>query len=141
MTNDGELTQRISHPRFKLEKEYLVKLDRPFDPADLSRVLRGVYLSEGRARFEKVVNRGGKVVGVILTQGRNRQIRRVFASLNYKVRELARVRIGPLTRSGLKPGHFRKLKSEEIRLLKNFRPASTDITGSARRRRARQPAH
>ncbi len=130
LTNDGELAQKISHPRFKLEKEYLVKLDRPFDLSHLPRVLRGVYLSDGRARFEKVVNRGNNRVGVILTQGMNRQIRRVFAALNYKVRELVRVRIGSLTRSGLAPGQFRKLKSEEIRLLKSFRPAASPVSAN-----------
>jgi 23S rRNA pseudouridine2605 synthase len=134
LTNDGELAQRISHPRYKLEKEYLVRLDRPFDLADTARVLRGIYLAEGRARFEKIWLRGDNSVGVVITQGINRQIRRVFAALDYKVRDLARVRIGPLTRLALKSGEFRTLKPAEVSLLKSL--ASSKVSKSPPSRRS-----
>jgi 23S rRNA pseudouridine2605 synthase len=121
--NDGQLAQKMAHPRYKMEKEYRVQLNRSFDPADSPRMLRGVYLAEGRARVERIQWRSGTEVMVILTQGMNRQVRRIFSALDYKVKGLERVRLGPLTRAGLRPGQFRFLRPAEISLLQN--PAST----------------
>jgi 23S rRNA pseudouridine2605 synthase len=117
LTNDGDLAFQITHPKFKLEKEYLVTLDREFRIEDALKTKKGVYLSEGRARFDAIFKVNRQQVRVILTQGFKRQIRRVFAALDYKVRRLQRVRIGPLTDGGLRPGEVRFLSRKEIGLL------------------------
>jgi 23S rRNA pseudouridine2605 synthase len=117
LTNDGDLAFQITHPKFKLEKEYLVTLDREFQIEDAPKTKKGVYLSEGRARFDAIFKVNRQQVRVILTQGLKRQVRRVFAALDYKVRRLERVRIGPLTDRRLRPGEIRFLTRKEIDLL------------------------
>jgi 23S rRNA pseudouridine2605 synthase len=118
LTNDGELALRMTHPRFKLEKEYLVSLDREFQIEDLPKVKRGVYLAEGRARFDALFKVNPQQVRVIITQGIKRQIRRVFAALDYKVKRLQRTRIGPLTDKDLRLGEVRFLTPQEVSFLK-----------------------
>jgi 23S rRNA pseudouridine2605 synthase len=125
LTNDGDLAFRITHPKFKLEKEYLVTLDRELQMEDVAKTKKGVYLSEGRARFDAVFKVNRRQVRVILTQGLKRQVRRVFAALDYKVIRLQRVRIGPLTDRGLRPGEVRFLSRRETELLTNRRLGDT----------------
>ena len=117
LTNDGDLAFRITHPKFKLEKEYLVTLDREFQPEDAAKTRKGVYLSEGRARFDAIHKINPYQVRVVLTQGLKRQVRRVLAALNYKVKRLQRTRIGPLTVRDLGPGEIRLLSKQEIESL------------------------
>lgn len=135
LTNDGELAFRITHPKFKLEKEYLVTLDREFQSEDFPKTKKGVYLSEGRARFDSIVKVNPRQVRVVLTQGIKRQVRRLFAAIGYKVKRLQRVRIGPLTDRGLRTGEVRLLDQKEVDLLTKRRPASKNLhvgSGSAR---------
>jgi 23S rRNA pseudouridine2605 synthase len=117
LTNDGELALRLSHPRYKLPKEYLVTLDREFDLADLPRMARGIYLEEGRARLDSLQKLNKLQVRVVLKQGIKRQIRRMFAAAGYKVKNLYRRRIGPITDRGIKPGESRFLSEAEVKLL------------------------
>ncbi len=114
LTNNGDLAFQITHPKFKLEKEYLVTLDKEFDFRDAPKTKQGVYLAEGRARFDSIVKVNPQQIRVILTQGLKRQVRRVLAALGYKVRRLQRVRIGPLTDRGLRSGEVRFLTREEV---------------------------
>jgi 23S rRNA pseudouridine2605 synthase len=118
LTNDGDLTLRLTHPRYKMPKEYLVTLDREFEMADLPKLKRGVYLTEGRARFDSLTKLNSRQVRVILTQGITRQIRRVFAAIGYKVRKLQRTKIGPLFDTSLKPGEYRLLRPVEVAKLR-----------------------
>jgi 23S rRNA pseudouridine2605 synthase len=118
LTNDGELTLRLTHPRYKLAKEYLVTLDREFDMTDLPKVKRGVYLSDGKARFDALVKLNSRQIRVVLTQGITRQVRRMLAAIGYKVKRLERTRIGPLADKGLRPGEFRFLRPAEVEKLK-----------------------
>jgi 23S rRNA pseudouridine2605 synthase len=122
LTNDGDLAFRITHPKFKLEKEYLVTLDREFQPEDSAKTKKGIYLSDGRARLDTIVKVNPRQVRVVLTQGLKRQVRRIFAALGYKVRRLQRVRIGPLTDRGLRPGEMRFLSKQEVDLLTKRSP-------------------
>jgi 23S rRNA pseudouridine2605 synthase len=119
LTNDGELALRMTHPRYKLEKEYLVTLDRELEMADVPKLQKGVYLAEGRARFDAVYKVNPQQVKVILTQGIKRQVRRVFAALDYNVKRLQRTRIGALTGKGLRPGDIRFLSAEEVLMLRS----------------------
>lgn len=118
LTNDGELALKLAHPRFKLEKEYLVNLDREFDMNDEGKMKKGIYLAEGRARVARLHKVNPQQVRMVLTQGMKRQVRRIFAALGYAVKRLQRVRIGALTARGLPPGQFRFLEANEINLLK-----------------------
>jgi 23S rRNA pseudouridine2605 synthase len=124
LTNDGELTLRLTHPRYKLPKEYLVTLDREFDMAESVKVKKGIYLAEGRARFDAIYKVNPRQVRVIVTQGLKRQIRRVFAALDYKVKRLERTKIGGLSDPTLKPGAFRILKSAELAMLRGAQARS-----------------
>jgi 23S rRNA pseudouridine2605 synthase len=114
LSNDGALAQAITHPSRHVEKEYEVILDRSFDPALTAKLLKGVYLEEGRAKAAHVHIEGGNKLRVVLTQGINRQIRRMFAALGYKVKRLTRTRLGPLKLGRLPRGAWRELTAREI---------------------------
>ena len=114
LSNDGALAQAITHPSRHVEKEYEVILDRSFDPALTAKLLKGVYLEEGRAKAAHVHIEDGNKLRVVLTQGINRQIRRMFAALGYKVKRLTRTRLGPLKLGRLPRGAWRELTVREI---------------------------
>jgi 23S rRNA pseudouridine2605 synthase len=96
LTNDGDLAQRLTHPRSKIEKEYDVTINHPWDPSLGPKLLAGMTLDGQRARMEKVTAIRATRVRVILRQGINRQIRRMFYELGYEVEKLVRVRVGHL---------------------------------------------
>ncbi|MBN1687722.1 MAG: rRNA pseudouridine synthase [Candidatus Omnitrophica bacterium] len=117
-TNDGETANRLMHPRYGISKWYQVKLDRPFDPRDGKRLLQGVSLKEGLAKIEKFHPLSKRVMRVLLREGKNREIRRIFGRLNYEVLDLCRMSFGPLTLGGLSLGQGRFLNSNEIKELR-----------------------
>lgn len=114
LTNDGELAQRLTHPRFKIDKEYEVTLDKPWDAALAPRLLRGFFLDGERARFESVRATSATRLRVILRQGINRQIRRMLYEVGYEVERLVRIRIGDLWLGDLPRGHWRALSHREL---------------------------
>jgi 23S rRNA pseudouridine2605 synthase len=114
LTNDGALAQRLTHPRYKIDKEYEVTLDRPWDPALTSKLLRGMILDGQHARIEQLHSLTLTRLRVILRQGINRQIRRMFQTLGFKVKRLIRVRIGNLRLGDLPRGHWRALSKREL---------------------------
>lgn len=124
LTNDGDLALRLTHPRYKVEKEYEVTLDRPWDPPLAAKLLRGVMLDAKRAKLERVYPLKPTLVRVVLRQGINRQIRRMFYEIGYEVKKLVRTRIGNLRLGDLPRGHWRPLTKGELR--------SLDPTPSAR---------
>lgn len=114
LTNDGDLSQRLTHPRFKVEKEYEVILDRSWDTELEEKLLRGVFLDGERAQFARIRRKTKTHLQVILKQGLNRQIRRMFEAVGYKVKQLARTRIGLLRLGDLPRGHWRPLTRREL---------------------------
>ena len=120
LTNDGDLAQRLAHPRYKVEKEYEVVLDRPWNPELAPKLLRGVMLDGQRARLDRVYPVKPILLRVVLRQGINRQIRRMFYEIGYEVKRLVRTRVGTLRLGELPRGHWRALTSGE---LKSFDPA------------------
>lgn len=116
LTSSGDLTERLAHPRYHVEKEYAVQLDRPFDPASIPALLDGIHLTEGLAVAESIQIEAKRRLRVVLTQGYNRQIRRMFSKLGYKVIRLERVRIGSLTMPTLSTGEYHILTHHEIEL-------------------------
>lgn len=117
LTNDGDLAQRLTHPRYKIEKEYEITIDRPWDPALTPKLLRGIVLDGQPARLEKIHPIKPNRLRVILRQGINRQIRRMFYDIGYEVKRLIRIRIGRLRLGDLPRGHWRPLSKDELRSL------------------------
>jgi 23S rRNA pseudouridine2605 synthase len=114
LTNDGELAQRLTHPRYKIDKEYEVTLDRPWDPALAAKLLRGIFLDGERARIARLHSVAPTRLRVVLRQGINRQIRRMFEAVGYRIKYLVRVRIGNLRLADLPRGHWRALSKREL---------------------------
>ena len=114
LTNDGEFAQKVTHPRHDIEKEYEVTLDRRWDAALAARLLRGVFLEGKRAQLARVQQIGPTRLRVVLRQGINRQIRRMFYEVGYDVKRLVRTRIGHLRLGGLPRGHWRPMTRSEI---------------------------
>ncbi len=119
MTNQGELAEKLSHPRNKLPKVYEVGLDRPFEPGDATLLKKGILTEYGKGRAESVRVIGKTMVEVVLTQGLKRQIRLMFRALGYRVGLLRRMSIGGLDLGNLKPGHWRELNERDLRRLQN----------------------
>ena len=117
LSNDGALAQRLTHPRYKIDKEYEVTLDRAWDPALTPKLLRGIFLDGQRARIEQFHFLTPTRLRVVLRQGINRQIRRMFESLGFKVKRLIRTRIGNLRLGDLPRGHWRPLTKRELQSL------------------------
>ena len=116
LTNSGELSHQITHPRHKIEKEYFVRLNRPFQgDIHTRKLLEGIEIPEGIARMVSVVQIANRQLSVVLQQGLKRQIRQMFAALDYDVVQLVRTRIGNLSDEELKPGKFRYLKDSDLR--------------------------
>ena len=124
VTNDGDLSLALTHPRFKIEKEYEVLLDKPFNPQDRAKLLRGFHIMGGRAKTERVEQHGPQHLQLTLTQGIKRQIRLMLYELGYEVERLARVRLGPLRIGEMRPGEWRLLTAKEINTLKAAVPRS-----------------
>src|SRR6201993_2891803 len=115
LTNDGDLAQRLTHPRYKIEKEYEVTLDRSWDPALAPKLMRGIFLDGERARIVRLHSTSPVRLRVVLRQGINRQIRRIFDAVGYHVKGLVRVRIGSLRLGDLPRGHWRALTQRELK--------------------------
>jgi 23S rRNA pseudouridine2605 synthase len=121
LTNDGEFAQRVMHPRYGVEKTYEVEVFGNIDDESLMRVREGVHLAEGRTAGARVLvkdrRHDASRLSVSIREGMNREIRRAFARVGHKVLHLRRVRIGPISDRGLKPGRWRELAREEVAAL------------------------
>jgi pseudouridine synthase len=122
LTNDGELAQRLTHPRFGVKKVYRAKLSECPDEESLAAIRNGIRLEDGMtapARI-KVLEKLKKNawVEIEIHEGRNRQVRRMFAALGYFVEKLIRMRVGPVSLGRLAPGELRPLSQIEIKALK-----------------------
>lgn len=117
LTNDGELAQRLTHPRYKIDKEYEVTLDQAWDQALTPKLLRGIFLDGQRAKIEKIHSISLTRLRVVLQQGINRQVRRMFEAAGYRVKRLLRVRVGTLRLGDLPRGHWRLLTKRELTAL------------------------
>jgi 23S rRNA pseudouridine2605 synthase len=138
LTNDGNLAQRLTHPSYKIDKEYEVTLDRPWDPALASKLFEGIFLDGKRARIHQLHSRGPKRLRVVLRQGINRQIRRMFHEIGYEVKRLVRVRIGTLRLGDLPRGHWRALTKREVESLRTSSIRGENKRSSAANRQRQQ---
>lgn len=122
LTNDGDLAFKLMHPRFGISKTYLVQVAGKPTKDDLQKLLDGVWLSDGHVkarRVKRLKSQGESTwLEVVLTEGKNREIRRMLAKLEHKVMRLKRIALGPIKLDRLRKGKSRKLKPEEVELLR-----------------------
>ncbi len=137
LTNSGELNEKLTHPRYHVEKEYHVQLDRAFDPELATKLLEGFRFEEGHAKADRVEIVARKRVNLVLTQGYNRQIRRMFNKLDYKVKTLERFRIGSLVDYDLDEGKYRVVDSRMMAAATTNPPPPTEEQRPNRRKRHR----
>ncbi len=114
LTNDGELANQLTHPRYEVPKAYRVELRRPSSDRDLEQLRRGVKLDDGPTAPAEVSRRGEREVEIVLREGRNRQVRRMAEAVGNEVVALRRVRFGPIVLGGLAAGEARRLSDDEI---------------------------
>jgi 23S rRNA pseudouridine2605 synthase len=119
LTNDGELANRLTHPRYEVPKTYVARLKKPIAAGDLERLARGVELEDGPTAPTQVKRRGEREVEIVLREGRNRQVRRMLEAVGNEVAGLRRVGFGPLRIGGLKEGASRRLSDSEITQLRD----------------------
>ncbi len=118
VTNDGQLTDLLTHPRYGVEKTYLAQVVGVPTAQELGHLRRGVHFAEGFAHAKRVrvrrTHRHSAVLEIVLDEGRNREVRRLLARIGHKVVRLQRIAIGPLRLGNLQPGESRALSHEEV---------------------------
>ena len=120
ISNDGEVYNHVMHPRKKLYKSYIAKLDREIEEKDMDALKYGVVIDGKRTAPAKVKRIDKKEIRIAIFEGRNRQIRKMVEILGYNVVSLKRVKIGELSLGHLQVGDYRKLTEEEIKYLKSL---------------------
>ena len=122
VTNDGELANRLTHPRYGVPKTYRVQVAGVPTPEVLAQLRHGVRLAEGFARVEQVRiksrHKESAILEMVLREGRNREVRRLLARVGHKVLRLVRMAVGPVGLGQLPPGEYRRLTSEELQALR-----------------------
>ena len=125
LTNDGEFTYQLTHPRFEHEKEYLIQVDGNLQPDGERKLREGIELEDGRtspARVRRVESCPPFNYSIIIHEGRKRQVHRMLAALGHRVLALKRIRIGGLRLGELKEGDIRELSAGEIEMLSGDKP-------------------
>jgi len=117
LTNDGEIVNKILKSKHKLEKEYLVTLDKPIQQKDLQQLCEGVRLEERKTLPATVKKITDREIDMIIVQGMNRQIRRMCEALGYEVKNLKRIRIGKIQLDAIPSGKWRYLTKQEVETL------------------------
>ncbi len=122
LTNDGDLTTKLSHPSYKVKKIYLATLDKNIKPEELEKIKLGLDLEDGKAEVDEIVygDNGKNEVLITIHIGKNRIVRRIFEHLGYEVVKLDRIYYAGLTKKDIPRGFFRDLNQEEINMLKHF---------------------
>ena len=113
-TNDGAFSKIVSHPGAQIEKEYLVETGKAIEEDMLRRYAKGIRVGDVTYRCKSYVLRGPHSAQITLVEGKNREIRNVFASRNIRLKRVHRLRVGPVTLRGIPLGHFRRLSAREI---------------------------
>lgn len=121
LTNDGELANRLVHPRYEVPKTYMAQVQGRLRKQDRRKLIEGIELDDGPARAHSARELGasGKesLVEIVVTEGRKRQVRRMLTAVGLPIQRLARVSLGPLALGDTKPGKFRPLNGAEVRSL------------------------
>ena len=125
ITNDGELANNLMHPSSQIEREYAVRVRGDVDALVLNKLLKGVMLEDGMAKFDYIAEAGGTGSNhwyhVVVKEGRNRLVRRLWEALGFTVSRLIRIRFGPVyLPSGLRSGRHMELTDDEMSQLDTF---------------------
>ena len=121
LTNDGDLAQKLSHPKHEIKKVYEIKLDRVLTKGDMDKIAEGITLEDGFVAPDVIAYADSKdksIIGIEIHSGRNRIVRRIFEHMKYDVKGLDRVMFAGLTKKDVQRGKWRFLKDKEIRILK-----------------------
>ncbi len=122
LTNDSELVNRLTHPKYELSKTYHIIVRGRVESGDVEKLKKGIWLSEGRTQGAavKIVRRSHleTTLQVVISQGLNRQIRRMFSQLGYKVKALKRTQIGDIVLKGIAAGNYKRLTKPQLAYLK-----------------------
>jgi 23S rRNA pseudouridine2605 synthase len=141
LTNDGQLTQELTHPSFNVKKVYEVKLDKPLTKSDFEKILSGIKLEDGEIFADALAYADSKdksIIGIELHSGRNRIVRRIFEHLGYDVKGLDRVMYANLTKKNVERGKWRYLGEKEIRALK-YMNKGKNISGAGNNKKPVKP--
>jgi 23S rRNA pseudouridine2605 synthase len=126
LTNDGELANRLTHPRYGVPKAYRVSLTRPPGEREIEELRAGVRLDDGPTAPAEVERRGERELEITIREGRKRQVRRMAEAVGHRVEALTRIRVGPLELGDLRLGESRRLGPDEVdRLWEDARPMRT----------------
>ncbi|MFA7089828.1 MAG: pseudouridine synthase, partial [Bacteroidales bacterium] len=119
-TNDGDLTEKLTHPSYNRKKIYQARLDKNLKKSDMEQLVQGVELEDGPMQVDMIsyIDNDEKEIGLEIHSGKNRVVRRLFEALGYKVKKLDRVYFAGMTKKSLKRGQWRFLSQEEINMLK-----------------------
>lgn len=135
-TNDGDFARALTHPSKKVEKEYVVTTKSEIPKELMSRFLSGITVEGVRYKASQAVLDGPRTARIVLTEGKNKELRRVFLSVSVSIKKVHRVRIGPVDIKGIHSGHFRLLRDSEIKALMSGDPVRKR-TGEHRRPQTR----
>jgi len=130
LTNDGQLTHRLTHPSFGVDKEYVAEVEGTPSRGALRRLRDGVELDDGPTAPASASSPAPGIVKLVIHEGRNRQVRRMCEAVGHPVRRLVRTRIGPLRDAQLRPGEWRELTTDEVRSLERAVSATDDAAPS-----------
>lgn len=121
LTNDGELANRLTHPRYEVPKTYLVAIREPIADEDVRKLEAGIELDDGRTLPAQVTIKSDSQLEITIREGRNRQVRRMMEAVGHQVAQLSRIAFGPVTLGELAPGDYRELTPAEIADLEDVR--------------------
>ncbi|GAA0347073.1 23S rRNA pseudouridine(2605) synthase RluB [Bacillus carboniphilus] len=126
LTNDGEFTNQITHPKYHIPKTYIAKIKGIPNKTELTQLQRGVKLEDGKTAPAKVKmlsldkRKNSSIIEITIHEGRNRQVRRMFEAIGHSVLKLKRERLAFLTLAGLSPGEFREMTPHEVKQLRSL---------------------
>jgi 23S rRNA pseudouridine2605 synthase len=121
LTNDGDLSAKLTHPKYNKKKIYQVTLDKPLEKEHFDQIVAGIELEDGEIKADEMHyldEEDGRKIGVEIHSGRNRIVRRIFEHFNYRVIRLDRVYFAGLTKKNLKRGQWRFLSEKEVSMLR-----------------------
>lgn len=121
-TNDGDLSQKLTHPSYQIKKIYQVELDKPLTAFHFEQIANGIKLEDGEVKVDEIaiLSSDKRSIGVQIHVGKNRIVRRIFEHFEYEVVKLDRTMYGPLTKKELPKGKWRNLTDREVVVLKNL---------------------
>jgi 23S rRNA pseudouridine2605 synthase len=139
LTNDGDLAHQLAHPKYEIDKVYVVQLWKQPSDGTLRKLAEGVNLEDGRTAPTEVRRLAGSTIELTIHEGRNRQVKRMFEAAGYRVKALHRSRYAHLTLEGLEPGQWRELEPSEVERLRSV-TRDSPARGRGRGRAGSAPA-